>query len=97
MFALSPARAENIFVEYRGLVNISKFSCEWVTRSSFVNRVCYDQRNAYMVILLNNNYYHYCRIGASVVNELRFTDSMGRFYNRQIKGNYDCRLGGVPQ
>ena len=95
--SLSAAHAESVNVKYRGVVDLAPFSCEEVTRSSIVNRVCYDQANSYMLIQLNGTFYHYCMIGADVVNGMLSASSMGRFFGAYIKGRYDCRLGGVPE
>ena len=94
--AQTPAFAETVFVKYRGEVSLDAFSCQDVTRSSLVYRVCYDARNQYMLISLKGTYYHYCRIDSSTVDRLLAAESMGRFYNSRIKGNFDCRLGGIP-
>jgi len=94
--ASAPASADTVMVKYRGPVKLDNFSCESVNRSSLVKRVCYQQTNRYMVISLSGTYYHYCRIGPEVVGALMQASSIGRFYNQSIKGQYDCRAGGVP-
>ena len=97
LLGLSPlARAETVFVKYRGMVNLAPFQCETVTRSRFIHRVCYDKRERYMLISLNGVYYHYCEIGAQTISSLMKADSMGRYYNAFIKGNYDCRINRMP-
>jgi hypothetical protein len=90
------ALAETVNVKYRGPVDLAPFQCESVSRSSLVTRVCYDRKEQYMVIGLQGTYYHYCEIDAGTVNALRGADSMGRFYNSRIKGNFDCRTRRVP-
>jgi hypothetical protein len=90
------SHAETVFVKYRGVVDLKPFRCESVSRSSFVNRVCYDRPKQYMLISLNGTYYHYCRIESSTVARLLQADSMGRYYNANIKGRFDCRQGGIP-
>jgi hypothetical protein len=96
----SAAHAETADVKYRGPVDLNPFTCT-DTVSSFVNRVCYDEKNQYMVILLKTTYYHHCEIPKSVVDALLNADSKGRFYNGNIKGSgkdgpYDCRTHRVP-
>jgi hypothetical protein len=92
----SLARAESVYVKYRGEVDLKSFDCTDIARSSFINRVCYDRRNEYMLISLNGMFYHYCGIDAGTVSSLLHTPSMGRFYNASIKGHFDCRLHQVP-
>jgi hypothetical protein len=90
------AHAETVNVKYRGPVNLAPFQCESVSRSSLVTRVCYDRKEQYMVIGLQGTYYHYCEIDPGTVNALRGAESMGRFYNANIKGRFDCRTRRVP-
>jgi len=79
------AQAETVNVKYRCPVDLKPFTCT-NTESSFVNRVCYDKANSYMLILLNNTWYHYCEIDAITVASLISAGSVGRFYNANIKG-----------
>ena len=89
------ANAETVYVKYRGPVNLDRFACS-DTVSSVVHRVCYRADRQYLVVLLSDTYYHYCLILSGVVGEWLAAPSLGRFYNANIKGNYDCRLGGIP-
>jgi hypothetical protein len=89
------AYSESVFVKYRGPVSLSGFTCEYPS-SSFVHRICYRSEARYVVLLLGNTYYHYCRVPQSVVEAWLGSSSKGRFYNYEIKGRYDCRQGGVP-
>ncbi len=90
------ANAEMVVVKYRGPVDLKPFGCQAVSRSSLVKRVCYDQREQYMIINLQGTYYHYCEIDAGTVSALLSASSMGRYYQRNIKGNFDCRIRRVP-
>jgi hypothetical protein len=90
------AKAETVFVKYRGSVDLSPFDCEWITRSSVVKRLCYDKRERYVIVSLKGTYYHYCEVPPGIVDVWRQADSMGRFYNSQVKGNFDCRVLRVP-
>ena len=89
------ATGETVFVKYRGPVDLSPFTC-YDTESSVVHRICYWDSKAYLVVLLNSTYYHYCRIPDSTVRSWLAAPSKGRFYTASVKGNYDCRLGGIP-
>lgn len=90
------AHAESVNVKYRGPVDLAPFQCESVSRSSLVTRVCYDRKEQYMVIGLQGTYYHYCEIDPGTVGALRGAESMGRYFNANIKGNFDCRTRRVP-
>ncbi len=88
-------QAERVVVKYRGYVDLADFTCI-TTTSSFVNRVCYEEKNEYLLVLLDDTYYHYCRVPHRVFEEWRAADSKGRYFASYIKGRFDCRLGGVP-
>jgi len=88
--------AETVNVKYRGIVDLAPFKCESITRSSLVNRVCYDSREHYMIINLQGTYYHYCEIDSGTVSQLLQAESMGRYNNQSIKGRFDCRTNRVP-
>jgi hypothetical protein len=95
------AFAEKVTVKYRGLVDLKPFKCETVTMSSFINRVCYDAANQYMVVLLKDTYYHYCELPKPILDALMSAPSLGTYYNANIKGTgkngpYDCRTHRVP-
>jgi hypothetical protein len=92
----SRLHSEVVQVKYRGAVDLRPFSCSDTARSSFVKRVCYDKANNYMLINLSGTYYHYCAIDYGTVSALLAAVSMGRFYNKNIKGRFDCRVHQVP-
>ena len=96
------AEAETVDVKYRGPVDLKPFACQEITRSSVVNRLCYDASNQYVIVQLKTTYYHYCEIPKPIVDAWLAADSMGRYYNANIKGTgkdgpYDCRTHKVPQ
>jgi hypothetical protein len=93
----SLARAETVTVKYRGVVDLAPFQCAQVTSSSFIERVCYDERKQYMLIQLGPTYYHYCGIDNSTVSALLSAESPGTFYNASIKGRFDCRVTPPPK
>jgi hypothetical protein len=97
LFFGAEARAETVDVKYRGPVNLAPFECEAITRSSFIERVCYDAKKAYMLIDLDGTWHHYCEIDQGTVSNLLKAESMGRFFNASIKGRFDCRTHAVPQ
>ncbi len=96
LVAAVTARAETVNVKYRGPVDLAPFKCEAITRSSLVERVCYDRRESFMIIRLKGTYYHHCEIDAGTVSNLLGAKSMGSYYNAAIKGNFDCRRNRVP-
>ena len=96
------AAAETVYVKYRGAVDLELFSCKDVATSDFIHRVCYLENAKYLVIKLNQTYYHYCEIDATTVKNLLLSESMGKYFNANIRGSgqngpFDCRTHQVPE
>jgi hypothetical protein len=94
-------RSETVDVKYRGTVDLKPFACTDTPRSSFIQRVCYDKAQSYMLIDLRGIYYHYCELPAATFNAFVAAPSMGQFYNQNIKGSgsdgpFDCRTHRLP-
>lgn len=95
--ALSPystAHADNGTTNNNVLLELN---CQDVSRSSFIERVCYDEAQEYMLIRLSGRLYHYCDIEVEMIRAFLAAPSMGAFYNAHIKGRktarpYDCRI-----
>ena len=88
-------RSETVDVKYRGNVDLKTFDCRDINRSSFIQRVCYDKAQSYMIINLRGTNYHYCELPTATYDGLMGAPSMGQFYNQNIKGPgsdwpYDC-------
>ena len=97
----APAISETVDVKYHGAVDLKPFVCADTTRSSFIQRVCYDKAQSYMLISLKGTYYHYCELPAATFDAFVTAPSMGQFYNQKIKGSgsdgpFDCRTHRVP-
>jgi hypothetical protein len=98
----TPVRAEMVNVKYRGSVDLKPFTCADTPQSSFIQRVCYDKTQSYMLINLRGTYYHYCELPPATFDAFMGAPSMGEFYNQNIKGSgsdgpYDCRTHKIPQ
>ena len=93
---LESQAGEIVQVKYRWPVDLAPFGCEWVERSSVVKRLCYDPKEKYVIVNLTGTYYHYCQVPAVVVTGWRAAESMGRFFNANVKGNFDCRTTPMP-
>ena len=93
------SNAQAIYVKYRGSVDVSNghFQQLNLKGSSLVKDMYYDQSNLYLLVSLKGTYYHYCSIPQNVVSDWKNSSSLGRYYNYNIKGNYDCRVNPVPQ
>jgi hypothetical protein len=81
--------------KYGECVPLAAFECQVIDRSSLVTRVCYSEEKRYLVIRLKSTDYHYCEIDAKTIARLLAADSMGRFYNAEIRdsgtgGRFSC-------
>ena len=49
-------RSETVDVNYRGSVDLKTFECRDTPRSRFIQRVCYDKPQSYMIISLKGTH-----------------------------------------
>jgi hypothetical protein len=85
-------------VKYRpSLVCLDTMDYGNTNKSSWVRGAWYNSQADYMVINLQGTLYHYCRVPSEIWKGLISASSHGTYYNANIKGRFDCRLGGVPQ
>lgn len=89
-FIVFSASAENIDVKYFGRQSLDEYECSYVS-SSVVNRICFSDKSNNLILQLRDTYYAYCRVPKLVVQNLTNAPSIGRYYNDNIRGNYDCR------
>jgi hypothetical protein len=84
IFSLASAQAECVRVKYYpgDCLDLTTFACT-DTKSSFVHQVCYDRERQFMVIGLRDT--------------LKTADSVGRYYNASVKGQFDCRVAPAPK
>jgi hypothetical protein len=93
--------SETVDVRDRGPVDLATFECRDITRSSLIQRVCYDPAQSTLIIGSKGGYDQYCELPASTFDGLMGAPSMGRFFNRNIRGSgpdnrYDCRMHRLP-
>src|SRR5213592_2091857 len=79
------AAAETIDVKYYGKLDLAPFACTEVTRSSIINRACYDKANQFLVVQLKTVYYPYCEIPAATYQTFLDAPSMGNIITRVSK------------
>jgi hypothetical protein len=91
LIAAAPAAlAERVFVKARGEIDLAPFQCESIWRGANVKRVCYDEREKYMLVSLKGVWYHYCAVMPATVTSFKRARAPGRYYNDNIRGNFDC-------
>ncbi len=92
--------ARDINVKYRdGAVNVDNgnFVEFDLKSSSLVKEIFYDQKNEYLLVRLKNTFYHCCSIPVVTVNNWISSPSLGKYYNANVNGNYDCRINPTPE
>ena len=91
------AVAGSEMVKNRGEVNLAPFRCEMIAGSNLIKRVCYDEHEEYLLLNVAGTYHDYCGVRDSTVSELERADSLGRYFNANIEGNFDCGVNRVPK
>jgi hypothetical protein len=96
------AGAETVTVENRGAVDLTPFVCQDITRSSLVNRVCYDAPTRTMIVQLNSVYSQVCDVPEATWDSFLNAPSMGQYYNANIKGSgaqarHECEPHRAPK
>jgi hypothetical protein len=99
----APAAAECVTIKYRETpVCLDTFKCVETPQSSFVRKVCFDAAKSYLVIKLNDVWYHYCAVDRASFESLTAASSIGSYYNQNFRsrgavhGPFDCRDHPVP-
>ncbi len=90
------AMAERVFVKSRGDVDLAPFRCENVTRGANVKRLCYDERELYVLVSLKGIWYHFCGVPPSAISAWRKASSPGRYYNDYVREKYECHAAEAP-
>lgn len=92
----APIVSETIETGERRPVDLGSFECRDITRSTVLQRVCYDRAQQDLIVAINGRYDRFCDVPAETVERLLNAWSMGQFFNqnirREIAGDrYDCR------
>jgi len=90
------ASAERVFVKSRGEVDLGPFRCAGFSRSENVKRVCYDEREAYVLVSLKGIWYHFCHVPPAAVSVWRRSSAPGRYYNDHVRQKFECQESEAP-
>ena len=80
-----------IYVKYKGNVMINENYEYFSKYSSFIGDNYYYKNKKYLIMELSDTYYNYCDFPNYLWLEYKKTKSLGRFYNKNIKGKYGCK------
>ena len=90
--------SESVEISDRGTVDLANFECRDTPRSTLIQRACYDQSQASMIVSVKGTYRQYCDLPPATFDSLMAAPSMGQFFKRNFAsggsgGRYDCRTG----
>jgi len=88
----APVVSETIDVGGHSSVDLNTFECRDITRSSIVQRVCYDRAGRHLIVAVKGAYDQYCDLPAETFDALMGAPSMGQFFNRNIRGASGARF-----
>ncbi|MCP3466115.1 MULTISPECIES: KTSC domain-containing protein [unclassified Bradyrhizobium] len=91
----APIVSETVEIRGCGRVDLAAFACRDISRSTVLQRVCYDVSENDLIVAVNGTYDRYCSVPADTVAALMGAPSMGQFFNRTIRRpasgeRYDC-------
>lgn len=94
--AAAPIVSETVETGERRRIDLATFECRDISRSTVLQRVCYDRAQQNLVVAVEGRYDRYCGVAAETVDSLLGAPSMGQFFNRTISretagSRYDCR------
>ncbi|WP_431206627.1 KTSC domain-containing protein [Bradyrhizobium betae] len=92
----APIVSETVETGERRLIDLGTFECRDITRSTVLQRVCYDPAQQDLIVAVGGTYDRYCGVTVDIVERLLGAPSMGRFFKQNLKreavsGRYDCR------
>jgi KTSC domain-containing protein len=103
LFTAHWEEAEIVDVKDRGPVDLAPFTCQDVTRSSVISRVCYDAESRRMLVQRYAAYQQYCDVPKDTIDALLNARSMGQYFNANImaaghdgNASYGCRSPKAP-
>lgn len=96
LFTAPWEEAETVEVTDRGPVDLAPFTCQDVTRSSVISRVCYDGERRHMLVQRHAAYFQYCDVPQETRDALLNAPSMGRFFRTRIEGADGSGSYGCP-
>jgi hypothetical protein len=93
--ATAPIVSETVDTGGDRLVDLATFECRDISRSTVLQRVCYDRAQRDLIVAAGGAYDRYCGVTADTVERLLGAPSMGRFFNQNIKreaisDRYEC-------
>ena len=91
----APLGSETVDVRDRGTTDLATFECRDITRSSLIQRVCYDSAQHTLIVSIKGSYDEYCELPPQTFDGFMAAPSMGQFFKANVRGSgpdtrYDC-------
>jgi hypothetical protein len=83
--ATAPLVSETVETGGHRPIDLATFECRDITRSTVLQRVCYDRAQQDLVVAVGGAYDRYCAVTADTVERLLGAPSMGQFFNQNLK------------
>ena len=100
----APLGSETVEVRERGAVDLAPFECRDITRSSLIQRVCYDQARRHLVVAIRAATIFIASCRRRPIDGFMTAPSMGQFFKENIRAHqrplrlrYAAALTGRPQ
>lgn len=80
---------ENVDVKYNGKVEVSEYE-SFSKESSFIKTNYYSEKERKLIIGIKNTSYQYCNVPKSIWVSYKNSESLGKYYNKNIKNKFSC-------
>ncbi len=92
----APLGTETVNVRDGCRIDLEKYECRDINRSTVIQRVCYDPAQSDLIVSVRGNYIRYCELPAATFEAFMTAPSMGQFFARNISesgsyGRFACR------
>jgi len=91
---LNPTEGMRALRRRVGKLKIAERLRAFTNTSSFVGNMRYDQDEQSMTGILSGKHYKWCGVPEKTFDAFQGAGSAGAFFNRQVKGQFDCSSGG---
>ncbi len=89
--------AECVDVRDRGKVSLQQLQCTPITTNDLLETICYDNKEAYLLLNVAGQYFEYCGVKQQLVDELMKAPKKSLHVNTHIAiGIYDCTIFQPP-
>jgi hypothetical protein len=81
---------EIVDLKYGDSINLSGYDSFDTSKSSFIEGAWYLNRTEHLILDLGTSNYEYCDVPKKIWNSFKNAESLGSYYNSNIKNVYSC-------